>query len=166
MDFSGLWAKGLVRQLTQGEAGEVLALYRSNAPYFAHCPPAPSKASVLQDMRARPDGLPPEHKHFLGCYQGHRLAAVLDLLEGFPEPGVLWIGLLMVDAAWQGKGLGSALVDRLAALAKAQGFSALRLACAKGNRQAQRFWQQHGFAPTGAESPQDGYTALPMARQL
>lgn len=97
MSLYGEWREGIVRQLVAEDAASVLALNQSDEAYFEHCPPAPNEASVQRDMRAHPEGLPPEHKHFLGWFVGDRLAAVMDILEGFPRPDTIWIGLLRVS---------------------------------------------------------------------
>ena len=85
MSLAGEWREGIVRQLVAEAAASVLALYQSN------------EASVQRDMRTHPESLPPERKHSLGWFVGGRLAAVMDILEGFPRPDTIWIGLLRVS---------------------------------------------------------------------
>ena len=69
----------------------------------------PTLESCQEDLTALPPGRSREHKLFLGLWQRERLQAVLDLVEGYPEEGTLYIGLLELDSACHGQGLGTAL---------------------------------------------------------
>ncbi|MBN9306192.1 MAG: hypothetical protein BGO82_19055 [Devosia sp. 67-54] len=53
----------------------------------------------------------------------------------------LWIG-----PAWQGRGIGAALLTRLVADIRTQGFAMAELETLAANRQAVRFYERHGFA--------------------
>ena len=70
-----------VRSLTVEDADSVLRLWEGNPLYFAHCPPAPSRDGVLEDMRALPPGKKMEDKYYLGFFDGEKLAAVIDLID-------------------------------------------------------------------------------------
>ena len=71
-----------VRRLTEEDTAQILALCRSNPLYYRHCGTEPSEADIRQDMTLLPPGAAPEDKYFLGYFQGDRLAAVLDLIDG------------------------------------------------------------------------------------
>ena len=57
-----------VRELSESDVPEVLKLYKGNPIYFEHCPPAPSKDSVREDMHALPNGKTAQDKYFVGFF--------------------------------------------------------------------------------------------------
>lgn len=111
MNIEKLSSKYQVRQLEKCDAQTVLDLYESNPLYFEHCPPPPTIQSVEYDMRALPDGKSIADKHFVGFFDGNNLVAVLDLIEKYPDKQTVFIGLFMVAAAYQGRGVGSKIVS-------------------------------------------------------
>jgi GNAT superfamily N-acetyltransferase len=74
-----------------------------------------------------------------------RLAAIADLAFGFPEPGDAFIGLLLVDPADRGAGLGPTLLERLEQHARARGAPRLLLAVLDANPRGRAFWEREGF---------------------
>ena len=117
-----------VRRLTEEDTAQILALCRSNPLYYRHCGTEPSEADIRQDMTLLPPGAAPEDKYFLGYFHGDRLAAVLDLIDGYPSAETAYIGLFMVDGRFSGQGIGSRLVEELLEELKTAGFSRVRLA--------------------------------------
>lgn len=158
-----------VRALGEGDLAAILALCAGNPLFFRHHPPRATRQSILRDMAALPPGKTMADKHYLGFFTAEeppRLAAVLDLIAGWPRPEVAFIGLFMVAGPLQGRGAGSAILasclDRLAA----QGFARVRLAVDEGNPQSAAFWQKNGFAFTGERQPCPAGAYLPMERAL
>ena len=102
----------------------------------------------------------------MGFFDGERLAAVLDLILGYPDGETAYIGFFMMSKPFQGRGIGSELVcDWASALSRA-GYRRIRLAVDRGNPQSVHFWSKNGFALTGEEHP-NGFSAyLPMERTL
>ena len=155
-----------VRRLTAAELPALLALCRSNPQFYRFCPPAPSEESLRIELAALPPRMTLNDKYYLGFYEGERLAAVLDLIPGFPKPEIAFWGFFMLDAAFQGCGRGSALVAELCAALKALGFRAVRLGWIEANPQASRFWRKNGFTETGAAYDTDGYTVTVGQKEL
>lgn len=138
--------------LAAADSGALLALLRANAAYSRLSTgreALPTDADEI--LRARPRGAPPQAKQVLGFWDGGALAAVCDLLDGYPDADTLFIGLLMVDAARQGAGLGAAVLQHVAGQAAARGHTRLRLAVIEANTRALRFWEKQGFAATGRQ---------------
>ena len=151
-----------VRRLAEEDTAQILALCRSNPLYYRHCGTEPSEADIRQDMTLLPPGAAPEDKYFLGYFQGDRLAAVLDLIDGYPSAETAYIGLFMVDGRFSGQGIGSRLVEELLEELKTAGFSRVRLAYQKANPQSTRFWTKNGFQPV-EEKPHPYGTMLVAA---
>ncbi|CAM3342954.1 N-acetyltransferase domain-containing protein [Streptococcus pluranimalium] len=155
-DFSNSFA---VRPLTEVDIPAILKLYETNPYYFEHCPPPPTEACVLDDMTKLPPGKRREDKHFVGYFDKDKLIAVLDLVEGYPSEEKAFIGLFMLDKAYQGKGLGSQLIVELLESLMRQ-FKILRLGYVATNSPAKAFWEKQGFVPTGETSQEKQYTII------
>lgn len=155
-DFS---IRFLVRPLIEADIPAILKLYETNPYYFEYCPPPPTAASVLDDMTKLPPGKRREDKHFVGYFDGDRLIAVLDLVAGYPSDEKAFIGLFMLDKAYQGRGLGSQLIVELLEYVTRQ-FKTLRLGYVATNSPAKAFWEKQGFVPTGEKSREKQYTII------
>lgn len=142
-----------VRFLTEADASAAYRLCRSNPLYYRWYPPLVTEESIREDMRALPPGKAAEDKYYVGYFDGERLIAVLDLIDGYPDPETAWIGLLITDAAVQNAGVGSGIVGELCRYLSEQGFSRVRLCWAEENPQAAHFWHKNGFSETGRSHP-------------
>ncbi|HEX4884374.1 MAG TPA: GNAT family N-acetyltransferase [Casimicrobiaceae bacterium] len=73
------------------------------------------------------------------------------------------VGRMAVRAAWRGRGVGSALLDHLVALARARGDAKAML-----NAQAHAipFYARHGFAVAGEPFDEAGIPHVAMERRL
>lgn len=75
-----------LRPLAENDFPALLALYKSNPFYLSISQEGPPTLEDCQeDAAALPPGRGKEHKLFLGLFQESVLAAVLDLVEGYPE---------------------------------------------------------------------------------
>jgi RimJ/RimL family protein N-acetyltransferase len=75
-----------------------------------------------------------------------RGVAVVRYVEVPEAPGVVEIAATVADA-WQGQGLGRALLSQLAARARDEGYSALRASVLAGNRRSIAMLLRAGFTP-------------------
>jgi len=92
--------------------------------------------------------------HFaLGAYQQDELIAMIEVRD-FSH-----ICLLFTDLAWQGKGIGSLLVQK----ASMKCLERMDVNAAPG---AVSFYQRMGFVPTAKEQETDGIKYVPMQKQL
>lgn len=71
---------------------------------------------------------------------------MLDLIDGYPEKDVVFIGFFMCDISIQKCGIGTNIIAELLYYIKNQGFKSVQLAWAKGNPQAEHFWLKNGFS--------------------
>ena len=166
MDIEKFSPAHTVRRLTPEDAGAVLALAAGTEIYYRYHPPLPTRESILSDMTALPPGKTPEDKLFLGFLREGSLTAVMDLILRYPEPGMAWIGWLILDPACQGRGVGSSILRDVEAALRAAGFRELRLAVDRGNPQSWAFWTKNGCTRDGPERP-NGFSAyLPMKKAL
>ena len=166
IDPARLSAAFEVRRLEEAELPELLALCRGNPQFYRHYPPAATAESLLGDMAALPPRKTLNDKYYLGFYREKRLAAVLDLIPGFPKPEIAFWGFFMLEKSLQGQGRGSALVTELCAALRELGFRAVRLGWAKGNPQAEHFWKKNGFRETGVSYDAGSCTVTVAQREL
>ena len=167
MDFHDIAAfseKYAVRPLTEDDIEAVFALCRGNPQYYEYCPPAVTRDSIRRDMQILPPGKGPEDKYFLGLFDGKDLAAVMDMIDGYPDPGTAYLGFFMVAAPYQHRGIGSAVIAGLCKALERQGFREIRLCRIKGNPQPEAFWHKNGF--TELDLPYDTGDRIVMRRLL
>ncbi len=134
-----------IRPVTEEDFGAVLALEERCADFFALGGWTVSADSLRQDMADLPPKCAPAQKHFLALWQDGAPRAVLDVVEGYPRPRTLHIGLLVLDPALRRQGHGRAVVNALLAAAKEAGFDRVRLACLLTNPDGHAFWTALGF---------------------
>lgn len=95
-----------------------------------------------------------------------RSMLLLSLMGADAAPDRLtgYISSLAVDPAWQGRGLGAALLDRLEADSRAAGKTRLALHVIDTNAGARRLYERHGFTAQRTEpalfTGRWGYRAL------
>ena len=165
IDISKLSERYHIRPMEATDAEEILALCRENTLYYQYCGMEPTLEQVLSDLRVAPPGIGPEDKHYVGFYEGGSLAAVMDLIDGYPAPEVAFIGFFMVRADLQGRGVGTGIVGDVCAYLRQAGKNAVRLAIAEDNPQANHFWKKNGFRVVKSV-PMDGWTALVAEKAL
>lgn len=68
------------------------------------------------------------------------LAAVLDLIDGYPEREYAFIGFFMMRKALQGKQTGSFVIRELEEYLRHYGKTAVQLGIDKFNPQSTHFW--------------------------
>lgn len=162
LDIDALSARFAVRRLFAPDAELFCALAEKNTTYDRYHNSAPTRASFLEGLSALPPGAAATDKYYLGFFDGTRLVALCDLVLGYPNRDTAFIGLFMLEQAYQGKGVGSAIISDCAAYLRRCGFARLRLAVDHGNPQSLGFWMKNGFARTGEVYPNDFSAYLPM----
>lgn len=165
MDVTRLSTRFQVRRLTEADLDAALALMQGNPLFYQHCPPPPSKESILKDMQALPPRTTYADKFYLGFFDGTQLTAVVDLILHYPNAETAFIGFFMLDKALQGCGLGTGLVKEMLHCLAESGFTCTRLGYVKGNPQSRTFWHKNGFRETGVETETDGYTIVVTQRE-
>lgn len=140
---------------------------QGNTLYFRYCggDAVPSEQSILRDMSIVPGKKTLEDKYYVGFYRGETLAAMMDLIDGYPEGDIAFVGFFMMDISLQGTGEGTKIISRLCAELKNQGIHRVRLGIDKGNPQSTHFWRKNGFQVI-REVPQGDGVILLAERSL
>jgi ribosomal protein S18 acetylase RimI-like enzyme len=116
-------------------------------------PPGPADAqSTLMFV---PEGKSPDDKAPFGVWAGDELVGILDLLLRWPDEETVYIGLLLIDRARQGQGIGAAAYRALEreVLGRWPWARRLRLSVVRTNDQVLGFWRRMGFSETGEVRP-------------
>ena len=134
-----------VRRLTAKDVDRIYALCRKNTQYYEYCGKEPSIEWIQQDLTITPPGIPMEKKYYLGFWEEEQLVAVMDLIDGYPQPDCAYLGFFMMDRDQQGKGIGTAVISEALEYLRDLGFQTCRLGIDKENPQSNHFWCKHGF---------------------
>ena len=134
-----------IRKLTEDDIEAVYNLCMGNPLYYEYCPPLITREQIKEDMQALPRGVAPESKYYIGFFKGSLLIAVMDLIDGYPQKEIAFIGLFMMNRSVQGKGIGTSIIDRACDTFAKSGYHSVRLAWVKGNPQSEHFWLKNQF---------------------
>ena len=165
IDISLLSSHYDVRRLNDSDADDILSLCKENAQFYLYCEAQATKEQALDDMHVTPPGIDVSDKYYVGFYQEEELIAVMDLIDGYPEKGIAWIGFFMMDKNHQGKELGSAIISETVSYLKSIGMHAIRLGIDKGNPQSTHFWKKNDFKII-KEVPRGEWAILVAERKL
>ena len=82
-----------------------------------------------------------------------KLCGVLDLVSGYPEESVAFIGLLLLLPETRGAGLGRRITQSVETWARGAGFKALMLGVVEENIDGLCFWKACGFEVVETSDP-------------
>ena len=160
--ISGLYD---IRRLDDSDAESILSFCQKNTQFYEYCKAEPTREQVLNDLHITPPDIDLSDKYYIGFYRNKTLIAVMDLIDGYPEPEIAFIGFFMMNKDLQGQGIGTAIIQETASYLKITGKTAIRLAIDKGNPQSTHFWNKNGFIVI-KEVDRNGWTALVAEKKL
>lgn len=155
-----------VRKIADSDIEAVYKLCRENTTYYSYCPPMITINGIQKDMAALPPGKAMEDKYYIGFWKGSGLAAVMDLIDGYPDEHTAYIGFFMMDKHLQSKGIGTGIFREVQKSLTLWGVKNIELAYVKGNRQSEAFWKKNYFIPKGKEVDQGKYIVIPVKKEL
>ena len=165
IDISKLSNKYSVRRMSDPDAEDILEFCKENTQYYEYCQAEPTLEQVMSDLHLAPPGIGPEDKYYVGFYQDDDLVAVMDLVDGFPEDGIVFIGFFMMSKRLQGQEIGSTIIREVSEYMKSKGITSIRLAIDKGNPQSTHFWKKNGFNVI-YEADRDRHVLLVAEKEL
>ena len=165
LEIDKLSSRYHVRRMYERDAERILALCRGNTLFYEYARAEPTVEEILNDLSITPPGIEAKDKYYIGFFDGETLAAVMDLIDGYPEPDVAFIGFFMMDASLQGRGTGSFIISETAEYLRSIGKTAIRLGIDAENPQSNAFWRKNGFI-TIAEVDRDGNKILLAEKKL
>lgn len=166
MKIQDLTTKYDIRKLNETDIETIYQLMQGNPLFFHYCPPMATHQSILDDMKALPPRTTDEDKYYIGYFKDGCLVAVMDLILNFPNRETAFIGFFMMNKEFQGRGIGTEIINECCLCLKGEGYQHIRLGFAKGNPQSEAFWSKNGFKRTGVEDVQERYTVVVMQRSI
>ena len=144
MDFNGRFEHKKIE--TNQDILQAYEIYLSNAKYFRTVTGRePELQDVSGDRFTVPQLVPESRTHFELYMMGNRPVAVLDAMEGYPQPDMLYIDFFMVDGRIHRKGIGRALYRQIEERAVQSGYCRIHLGVWNENEKAMEFWKAMGF---------------------
>ena len=118
----------------------------------------PDMDYVRETMTDAPPSVPPDQ---IWCW-GHArpdgsIDAIATCLKGYYEAEDWYLGLLLLDPAARGKGLGEHMAQHVIDQATRGDAACLRIAVLDANPRARMFWERLGFAYEKSTSAGDGH---------
>ncbi|GFE49474.1 hypothetical protein So717_12270 [Roseobacter cerasinus] len=108
---------------------------------------APTHDFVDSFFTAAPPGLTTDDLLHFAVMEGPAMAGIVCIARGYEFPNDWWIGLVLLDPAFRGRGIGTATVGLIKEHATAQAVASLKLSVLEANPRAMHFWIQQGFLP-------------------
>ena len=165
IDISKLSNKYIVRRMSDPDAEAILEFCKENTQYYEYCQAELALEQVMSDLHLAPPGISPEDKYYVGFYEDDELMAVMDLIDGYPEENIVFIGFFMMNKRFQGKEIGSSIFRENSDYLMSIGMTSIRLAIDKGNPQSTHFWKKNGFKVI-YEADRDGHVLLVAEKEL
>ena len=154
-----------VRRLDDSDVDIILSLCQKNTQFYEFCEAEPTREHVLNDLHIAPPGVGMADKYYIGFYKDETLIAIMDLIDGYPEAAIAFIGFFMMNKDLQGHGTGTEIIRETAAYLKSAGKTSIRLAIDKANPQSTHFWKKNGFLMI-KEVDRNGWTVLVAEKRL
>ena len=165
IDISMLSSQYFVRRLDDSDADDILCFCKKHTLFYQYGGTEATKEQILNDLHVTPPGVNDSDKYYVGFFNNQDLVAVLDLIDGYPETDIAYIGFFMMNADLQGKQIGSRIIQDVSMYLKQTGRMRIRLAIDKSNPQANHFWKKNGFLAF-KEVEMNGWTALVAEKTL
>ena len=134
-----------IAPVTEDDSDAVLALLERCSDFFGLSGAPDTAESLRQAMTELPPRCTLEQKHYAVLWKDGAPWMALDLVEGYPRPRTVFVGLFVMDPALRRQGVGRAVITALLRAARGAGFDRVRLACLLDNPGGHAFWQAMGF---------------------
>lgn len=165
IDITKLSNQYLIRELETSDIDVIVELCQQNTVFYEHTEARPTRENILDDMNVAPPGIELSKKFYFGYYKDQELIAVMDLVDGYPNEDIAYIGFFMMKLNYQGNQIGTTIISETADYLRSIGKKAIRLAIDKGNPQSTHFWKKNGFVVI-KETEVNGWTKLVAEKKL
>lgn len=133
--------------LGQSDYSAVTALNQRCADhYLLHNGRVPREDDTSEIFLELPPGKDYPDKFVLGVFSAEKtLVGIIDLICNYKSEEEWTLGLMLLDPAQRGKGLGRTVHTAIIAWAKARGATSFRLGVIEDNLKGQKFWSSLGY---------------------
>ena len=105
----------------------------------------PGTGAALESLQELPPGKSIDDKYFYGIKTSDNYIGCFDLIRGYPESKIAFIGLLLLIESEQNKSYGVKALQYIKNMAAQWGCTCLRLVVIENNQRALAFWKREGF---------------------
>ena len=165
IDVSKLSSQYSVRNLEVSDIDDIVGLCRQNTLFYNYTDARPAGEDILNDMKTTPPGIDLSAKHYIGFFDNQELVAVMDLVDGYPEDDIAFIGFFMMNLKHQGKNIGTSIICEVTDYLRSIRKTSIRLAIEMGNPHSSHFWKKNGF-DVSREVDVNGWTKLLAEKRL
>jgi GNAT superfamily N-acetyltransferase len=132
-----------VRPLERGDWPAVQRVFDGDPAFFAEIN---GRAFDVEEIStALPPGRTFDDKFLFVVEQGGRVEGVIDLIRGYPEPHIMYLGLIFLSTNIRGGGMGRRCLHALYDWARAMGATVMRLGVVEPNMKARHLYASEGF---------------------
>ena len=144
-DIKGLSNIYRVRRLFKEDVDLIYELCIKNDDFYLYHPPFVTKESIIEDMHALPKNISYENKYYVGFFKDNKLMAIMDIILGYPNKDIAFIGFFMMNKEYQNKGIGSSIVKEVFDYLLKLHYSKVQLGVDIDNPHSYAFWIKNGF---------------------
>ena len=136
----------MIERLGYANIPQIQRLFERCSDFFElveDAPPRPDEGA--NELNSIAPGKTIDDTVCFGVFDGDRLLAFAGLSRDYPKPSEWWLGLLVIDPAERGRGLGARIHYELVEWIAAQSGTTLWIAVQTQNEAGERFWRRIGF---------------------
>lgn len=140
-------ARTEVVDLRGGDLAEIHDLRTRAADFFCELgddPPTPE--SFQSDLDELPEGFSRSDEVIYRAYRDGRLLGYAEVLRGYERADQWTVGIVLVDAAGRGSGIGHTIVEAIATDALHAGMGSLAAGVIALRKRSLSFWRREGLA--------------------
>lgn len=108
---------------------------------------APNMDFIDSFFTAAPPGLTSRDLLHFAVMQDQAMVGIICIAQGYELPDDWWIGLVLLDPAFRGRGIGRTVLQLIQQRAHDAGMQRLKLSVLEANPRATHFWVREGFVP-------------------
>ncbi len=128
-----------------------------------------TREECREDMYALPPDTDMSQKFYIALYKENECVALIDYIEGYPDPNVVYLGLFMLNPKFQGVRVGSYIIGKFIECVGNNAFTEIKLGCYEANEIGYAFWNRMGFIKEKCsirENDGKAYNLIHMQRVL
>lgn len=145
IELQKLSQKYTVTKLTEDDVEMIYAFCKKNDQYYQFCGQNISKESILNDINITPPNIPMNQKYYIGFFEKEKMIALMDLIDGYPDEKIAYIGFFMIEKELHNQGIGTQIITELSSVLSDFGFTHCRLGIDQNNSIGIHFWQKNDF---------------------
>lgn len=105
----------------------------------------PDETYIRDFFTACPPGLDADCLLHFGVMEEPAMVGMICVARGYEYPEDWWIGLMLLDPAFRGQGIGHKVIALVKKRARIARVNMLKLSVLRANPRAVRFWEREGF---------------------